>query len=569
MNIIVCIKQVPGTTQVDIDPETGVLKRDGISAKMNPYDLYALETALQLKKEKGATVTVISMGPLQAKAVIREAYMMGADAGYLLSDSKFAGSDVLATSYALASGIEKIGDFDLIICGKQTTDGDTAQVGPAIAEHLKIPHVTWVSKIESVEEKSIVVEQNMEDSFEVVRLPFPCLISVEKKHPHPPSSFLSEFKKNEGSAGDHDLSVRPGRPVRKKLRPFRFAHAGRAHFPAGIVRGPRDVGCRRDGLRPAFLRPACIREIYLEGDPEVASIIIDSTKCDLCGECITACPFQAMDSEGGRILINAGCKMCKLCIKRCPHGAIFIEETRKAVDKSEWQGILIFAEFFEGRLHPVTVELIGIAKKLAAEVPMPVWCLLIGYPVGGVPQMLLEYGVDEVFVYEDIRLSRFSVDAYANVFEDIISEIRPSIVLVGSTSIGRSLAPRVAVRFKTGLTADCTTLRIKPDTDLIQIRPAFGGNIMAQIITPRTRPQFATVRYKVMDCAEKRHSARQDHQKGRHGPHGFFRHRSPASDQESLRPVDYGCGGAGRGRAGLQGKGRSCARRRAGPASGR
>ncbi len=180
MNIIVCIKQVPGTTQVEIDAETGVLKRDGVSSKMNPYDLYALETALRIKELNGAHITVVTMGPFQAEAIIREAYMMGADAGYILSDRKFAGSDVLATSYTLAGGIRSIGEYDLIICGKQTTDGDTAQVGPAIAEHLDIPHATWVKAIEAVDEEGITAMQNMEDSFEVVRLPFPCLISVEK-----------------------------------------------------------------------------------------------------------------------------------------------------------------------------------------------------------------------------------------------------------------------------------------------------------------------------------------------------------------------------------------------------
>lgn len=180
MKIIVCIKQVPGTTQVDIDPETGTMKRSGVPSKMNPYDLFALETALQLKKQLGAWIIVITMGPPQAESIIREAYTMGADEGYLLSDSKFAGSDVLATSYTLAGGIRKIGDFDLIICGKQTTDGDTAQVGPAIAEHLNIPHVSWVKSIKSADKYSIIVEQNMEDSFEEVRLNFPCLITVGK-----------------------------------------------------------------------------------------------------------------------------------------------------------------------------------------------------------------------------------------------------------------------------------------------------------------------------------------------------------------------------------------------------
>ncbi len=180
MKIIVCIKQVPGTTKVDIDPETGVLKRDGIDSKMNPYDLYALETAFQIVEAVEGSITVVTMGPPQAEAIIKEAYMMGADEGYILSDRQFAGSDVLATSYTLAQGIEKIGDYDLILCGKQTTDGDTAQVGPAMAEHLNIPHVTWVGAINEVHEDRIVVEQDMADSLEVVELGYPCLITVGK-----------------------------------------------------------------------------------------------------------------------------------------------------------------------------------------------------------------------------------------------------------------------------------------------------------------------------------------------------------------------------------------------------
>ena len=136
MKILVCIKQVPGTSNVEVDPVTGVLKRDGIETKMNPYDLYALELALSLRQQKGGQVHVISMGPLQAKSVLAEAIYMGADAGYLVSDRQFAGADVLATSYTISQGIKKAGDYDLIICGKQTTDGDTAQVGPEIAEFL-------------------------------------------------------------------------------------------------------------------------------------------------------------------------------------------------------------------------------------------------------------------------------------------------------------------------------------------------------------------------------------------------------------------------------------------------
>jgi electron transfer flavoprotein beta subunit len=180
MNIIVCIKQVPGTTRVEIDEATGVLKRDGVESKLNPYDLYALETALRLRDRLGGSVTVVSMGPPQAEAVIKEAYAIGADAGILVSDRKFAGSDVLATSYTLAQAIRAAGPFDLILCGKQTTDGDTAQVGPALAEHLAIPHVTWVRAIPEADADKIVVEQDLADSFEAVELSYPCLITVEK-----------------------------------------------------------------------------------------------------------------------------------------------------------------------------------------------------------------------------------------------------------------------------------------------------------------------------------------------------------------------------------------------------
>ncbi len=180
MKITVCIKQVPGTSQVEIDPKTGVLKRDGVESKMNPFDLYAIETALRLKQQYGGTVTVVSMGPPQAQAVIREAFMMGADRGFLLSDRRFGGADVLATSYTLSQGVRAAGPFDLIICGKQTTDGDTAQVGAELAESLGIPHVTNVCRIHDADEASLTVTQDMPLHLLKAKLTLPCLITVEK-----------------------------------------------------------------------------------------------------------------------------------------------------------------------------------------------------------------------------------------------------------------------------------------------------------------------------------------------------------------------------------------------------
>ena len=180
MKIVVCIKQVPGTAQVEIDEKTGVLKRDGVESKMNPYDLYAMETALRFKQEYGAEVDVITMGPPQCEAIVREAFMMGVDRGIILSDRKFGGADVLATSYTLYQGIRKAGNYDLIICGKQTTDGDTAQVGAELAEFLGIPHVTSVCRVLKVEDNSITVDLDLPMHIETAAIQFPCLITVEK-----------------------------------------------------------------------------------------------------------------------------------------------------------------------------------------------------------------------------------------------------------------------------------------------------------------------------------------------------------------------------------------------------
>nr|WP_300095851.1 electron transfer flavoprotein subunit beta/FixA family protein [Sedimentibacter sp.] len=180
MNILVCIKQVPETNKVEVDPVTGVLKRNGVDSKMNPYDLYAIETALRVKEKTGGTITVITMGPPQAAGVIREAFAMGADEGVLISDRKFGGADVLATSYTLAQGIKKTGDFELILCGKQTTDGDTAQVGPEVSEWLNIPSVSNVCKIIDIEEKFISVEMDMTDDIEIAKVEYPCLLAVDK-----------------------------------------------------------------------------------------------------------------------------------------------------------------------------------------------------------------------------------------------------------------------------------------------------------------------------------------------------------------------------------------------------
>lgn len=179
MNFLVCVKQVPGSNNVEVDPVTGVLKRNGIESKINPYDLYAIETALTLTEKYGGSVESITMGPPQAKAVIAETVCMGAKSGTVLTDRKFAGADVLATAYTLSQGIRKSGEYDIIFCGKQTTDGDTAQVGAEVAEYLGIPNVSNVLSVDDIKNGKVYLTAGLDDKNVKLCIDMPCLISVD------------------------------------------------------------------------------------------------------------------------------------------------------------------------------------------------------------------------------------------------------------------------------------------------------------------------------------------------------------------------------------------------------
>ena len=181
MHIIVCIKQVTNTTDVKIDPVTNTLIRAGVESVINPFDAYAIEEAVRLKERFGGKVTVITMGPPQAENALKEAISLGCDEAVLVSDRSFAGSDTWATSYTIATAIKKVGQFDIVICGKQASDGDTAQVGPGISTHLDIPQVTYVKKIEEIKDNKAKVERMMEEGYDVVETPIPCLFTVVKE----------------------------------------------------------------------------------------------------------------------------------------------------------------------------------------------------------------------------------------------------------------------------------------------------------------------------------------------------------------------------------------------------
>lgn len=214
---------------------------------------------------------------------------------------------------------------------------------------------------------------------------------------------------------------------------------------------------------------------------------------------VDICPFNAISYQDGKLDISSACKMCKMCVKKSDGIITYEEEIKATADKNAWKGICVYVDHSLGKIHRVTYELLGKAVELSKITNQPVYALVIGCDLDNEIKKLLHYGVQKVYVYNNACFKDFKIEPYTAAFCDFIDKIKPSSILVGATNLGRLLAPRVAARNRAGLTADCTILEMKENTDLVQIRPAFGGNIMAQIISPDTRPQFCTVRYKVFN----------------------------------------------------------------------
>lgn len=444
MKTIVLIKQVPMAWAMELDPETRTLKRDGVRTEVSSFDVRALLAALELRSqvggEAGNEVVALTMGPPQARAALEHCLALGADRGIHLTDRAFAGSDTLATARALALAVEREG-ADLVLCGRHSTDAETGQVGPEVAELLGWPQVTAAAALElDSEARRLTVTRETDDGFETLRCPLPALISatedlVKERFPRKDDKERAKsMPVAEWSAADlsDDLSI--------------FGAEGSPTWVTEI----ETVDVERE-------------QRTFEGD-------LASQVDQLVEALVERGLFGSWDDDGSG------------------SGEMALTEPDR-----EAPAVWVVAEILGGAPRPVTLELLGKAVELGRAYGGEVAALLIGDDVLDHAATLSAHGAGAVVLADDPRLADYDTDLYAAVVAGAIERHGPRAVLFGSTAIGRDLAPRVAARLGLGLTGDCIDLAVDGEGRLVQYKPAFGGNVVAPIFS-RTVPQMATVR---------------------------------------------------------------------------
>ncbi len=437
MKTVVLIKQVPVVSAMKLDPETKTLTREGVPSEVSSFDVRALLKAIDLRNSHGGEVVALTMGPPQAKAALEHCLALGADRAIHLEDRAFAGADTLATARALALALKREG-YDLILCGRHSTDAETGQVGPEVAELLDLPQVTAVAKL-TVNGTVLTIERETDSGFETVECSLPALLSVTEDLA--PEKFPNKADKEK--AKEKPIQTVTASDLSSDLSQF-----GAAGSPTW-VESVQTVEVAREKKILAGDLPTQVQTL-------VQALLERGLYGKWVGEDDDAQPQTTKRLSGG---------------------------------KAVW----VVAETLGTALRPVTLELLGKAIELSAKYGGEVGVLLMGSGVDQHVATLALHGADVVYLAEHRRLDPYSTDIYAALMTKAIQTHQPGVVLLGSTATGRDVAPRVAARLNLGLTGDCVDLDVNDKGQLLQYKPAFGGNIVAPILS-RTTPEMATVR---------------------------------------------------------------------------
>lgn len=446
MKIVVCIKQVPYIDHLKFDHDTKRVIREGVESEINPFDKRALTHAIQLKQQLGAETIAVTMGPPQASDALREALAMGVDRAVHLLGREFAGADTLATARALAAVIKQLG-FDLVLCGKYATDAETAQVPPMLAELLDIPQITGATRIDW-DGTTFLATRETDDGFETWRGRLPALMTTAERLCKPLRATPDDLKRVK------DIPI-------ELVLPAQLGDVS----AFGLEGSPTWVEAIESFEPP---RKKIIRQAS-DGIETVVRETID----DLIG--------QGLFGEW-RLETH----------ERIPAG-----EVRNNSAASFW----VVAEIFGNQVRPVTFEILGRATQLAQANGGEAAVLLIGANVKRHVPTLSAHGADKVYVAETPALAEYATEPYARVVASAISLWAPFAVLFASTANGRDLAPRVAAKLNLGLTGDVIGLDLDSQGRLVQLKPAFGGNIIAPILT-KTSPTMATIRPGIFEPAQ-------------------------------------------------------------------
>lgn len=442
-----------------MDEKTGTLIREGVGTVINPLDQNALELGLSLRRTHGGSVTALSMGPAQAEIALREALALGADEAVLLCDRAFAGSDTWATARTLAAAIRKTGPYDLVLAGAKATDGETGQVGPETAAMLDLPFTGNACALE-VEGARLAVRRAVETGTDRSRLPLPCLVTVVHEINEPSMPTLSGKMKARRAQvpvfGAADLGLDPG--------------------SCGLNGSPTRV------VRIAFPKVARATERYTGRNLDLGiAAVVD--RLEAMGLLQSRAAEPVRDTSEG--------------LFPAPEFDMENLDWCEKTGDAPWTGILVAGECHEGIIHPSTFELAAKARELADARSGPVTVVLPCSRLEEDPARCVRQGADRVLVTSHPDFARFNPDVQSRLLAALIRRFRPEIVLAAATVAGRLVLPAVAALVETGLTADCTGLSIDPEKgELLQTRPAIGGNVLATIRTPLHRPQMATVRPK-------------------------------------------------------------------------